>query len=161
MGLSERLEIDLRKAHAELEALARECGLSGADAAAFVDEMTDQIYKGELVPAVTEAGQILKGSAPDVRDVRAQTYAFIADESDADTAVVVFVSDSKRPDVLRKNKATLYDNGVDLSNVTNGRLGPRRANGFQSQRKTGRSRPMPSEGWWLRGLKAAARSITG
>lgn len=139
--------------------------------------LVDQLYENRIKPGVGNAKTALKSSAPNIRDIKSQTYAYLADESNENVATIVFVSDSKQPDVLKvtgnrqrqigrppgskngvNNQTVKYSSGVDMSNVTNGVI-QRKAVGFPTQKRTGRAKPMPTEGWWIKGLKSAVKAF--
>lgn len=119
-----------------------------------------QIAK-ELRVRVTRANPVLKSHAPPYRDIRAQTYVYIAPESNNKVVVIKFVSDPKKPDVLlvggrpygkRKHYTPRvpYNPPIDLANVTNGRLGG----------KSKRKKKLATHGWWRKGVRAAAKTIS-
>lgn len=141
-------------------------------------DLVGQWYDNELKPAVTEANAAASAEAPAIRDIKANTYVFLTDESDGNRAVIKVVSDSKQPDVLQitgrrrgqigrprgsrngvRTQNVPYANGIDLANVTNGAI--RNTPTGPQQVRTGRAVPMPTQGWWLRVVDRVADVVFG
>lgn len=129
--------------------------------------LVDAVYE-EIKARIPEAKRVLQSEAPPYRDIKANTYVFLSDDSDSNTAVIVFRSDSKDPDVLttagkrrpgrpkgartgQRSPRRPYANGVDLANITNGA----RARGSHRTSGTSRRTRMPTHGWWERGVDKA------
>jgi len=113
---------------------------------ALMDNFYDDMR--ERIPAATRAA---RAAAPNMRDLREETYVWIGSKSDNQTALIHVRCDPLAPDVGSKNKRVEYANGVDLANFTNGP-----ASG-QTRRK---GKKLATFGWWNKATKAAFDQIT-
>ena len=122
-------------------------------------EVNEQV-QDLLRKRVTQANPVLKNGTPPMKDLRATTYCYISRDSTIDKAVIMFVSDSKQPDIYlrggqpyppRKHYVPKqpYRGRVDLANVTNGLIGG----------GTKRAKPLKTHGWWPKALNKAVNKI--
>jgi len=148
----------------------------GYDPVTWGDELGKTVVKHVeetmLPPKIRQASSAMKAAAPAYRDVKATTGAGLSEKlSKPGRAVIWLFSDPQQPDVFEtaglrtqltrgtgrprgstngtRAATRPYSGGVDLANISNGA----RTNASR------RSTPMPTAGWFDRGVNNARQAF--